>query len=99
MQDTGQLGEEALTGLQGNPVCMKGIVRSRELWRWGDFPNLGSEKLFLESRDHAEAQAERGYLVSTEHCTCPGPVTRHECRMRTDCREDWAWGTSSLVSV
>lgn len=63
---------------------MKGMSEAEGSEMGGDLPNLGSERLFLESKDHAEAQAERGYLVSTEHCMCAQAQKQHECRVRTD---------------
>lgn len=42
----------------------------------GDLPNLGSERPFVGSKDHAKVQDEE-LAGGRENCTCPGPAKQH----------------------
>lgn len=55
---------------------MEGMAEQRDGGIGGNLPNLGSEKPFVGSKDHAEVQAEE-LAGGRENCTCPGPAKQH----------------------
>lgn len=66
----------SLAGLQGNPECMEGMAEQRARGIAADLPNLGSERPFVGSTDHAEVQDEE-LAGGRENCTCPSPAKQH----------------------